>query len=136
MAFITVHATIAQPVAKVWQLWTTPEHICRWNNASDDWHTPAAINDLRAGGQFSSRMEARDGSAGFDFRGTHSEVKTHERIAYTIEDGRQVEIVFQAVGGNTQVTERFEAETVHPEELQRQGWQAILDNFKRYAETQ
>jgi uncharacterized protein YndB with AHSA1/START domain len=132
---ITVKATINAPVEKVWTLWTDPQHITQWNNASPDWHSPRAENDLREGGRFSFRMEARDGSMGFDFNGEYSKVVPHKQISYRIEDGREVTIVFASEGPVTQVTETFEAENTHPEDLQRTGWQAILDNFKQYAES-
>ncbi len=133
---ITVRGTVKAPVAKVWTLWTTPEHIVQWNTASDDWHTPRAENDLRAGGRFLSRMEAKDGSFGFDFAGVYDEVDTHERIAYTMGDGRKVAIDFVAQGGQTDIVTVFEAEQENPVDMQRDGWQAILDNFIRYAEKQ
>jgi uncharacterized protein YndB with AHSA1/START domain len=131
---ITVKNTVNAPVEKVWNLWTGPEHITKWNNASDDWHTPSAENDLRTGGKFVARMEAKDGSTGFDFGGVYDEIKTHELIAYTIGDGRKVKITFAATGASTNVVETFEAEGTNSIELQRSGWQAILDNFKKYAE--
>ncbi len=131
---ITVETSVAAPVARVWRAYTTPEAITRWNAASDDWHTTAATVDLRPGGAFSSRMEARDGSAGFDFAGTYTDVVEHERIAYTFGD-RAAEVVFQAIPAGTDVRVTFEAEETHPIELQRQGWQAILDNFARYVES-
>ena len=105
-----------------------------WNAASDDWHCPKAENDLRAGGTFSFRMEARDGSFGFDFGGTYTEVKPQQRFAYTIGDGRKVSVDFAKDGNGTKVTETFEAETENPLEMQRHGWQGILDRFKAYAE--
>lgn len=132
---ITVEATIKAAIKKVWELWTAPEHITKWNNASDDWHTPFAENDLRAGGKFLSRMEAKDGSFGFDFSGTYQQVKTNELIAYTIDDGRKVLINFTGKGNETKVVESFEAENTHSIEMQKKGWQAILDNFKKYVET-
>ena len=132
---ITIHTTIDAPVAVVWKKWTHPEDIMRWNNASPDWHTPRAENDLRPGGTFLSRMEAKDGSMGFDFGGTYTRVVKHERIDYTIADGRTVSIVFTPENGKTRVTETFEAERVNDPELQRGGWQAILDNFRKYAES-
>lgn len=131
---ITVEATVNAPVEKVWTLWTTPDHITQWNYASNEWHTPRAENDLRVGGSFLSRMEARDGSLGFDFTGEYVEVAPHKKIVYTIADGRLVTITFTALGQTTKVVEQFEAENTHPMEMQRTGWQAILDNFKNYAE--
>ncbi len=131
---ITVQATVHVPISKVWQLWTQPEHITQWNNASDDWHTPRAENDLRVGGKFSSRMEAKDGSFGFDFSGVYDQVLENQRIDYTMGDGRKVQIHFSEVDGGTFVMETFEAENTHSVEMQRGGWQAILDNFKKYAE--
>lgn len=131
---ITVETTVHLPVEKVWKYWTEPTHIKKWNNASDEWHTPIAENDLRAGGKFHSRMEAKDGSFGFDFGGIYDEVIVHEVIAYTMDDGRKVKITFKGQENETEVIETFDAETTNPIELQQQGWQAILDNFKKYAE--
>jgi len=131
---ITVRATISAPVEKVWKLWTDPEHIIHWNYASDDWHTPEAENDLRAGGRFLSRMEAKDGSSGFDFTGKYTRVEQHRQIEYTLDDGRNVQVVFFPNGNITTVTEAFEAEETNTTELQKSGWQAILDNFKEYVE--
>lgn len=131
---ITVETTIQAPVEKTWQFWTEPQHITQWNNASEDWHTPKAENDLREGGSFTSRMEAKDGSMGFDFTGTYTTVKEHDRIEYTMEDGRKVRIMFASNGNVTHVTETFDADNSHPAEMQRAGWQAILDNFKNYVE--
>ncbi|WP_046174771.1 SRPBCC family protein [Domibacillus indicus] len=131
---ITVEAIVEAPVEKVWRYWAEPDHITKWNNASDDWHTPFAENDLREGGTFVSRMEAKDGSAGFDFGGIYDEVKLHEIIAYSMSDGRKVKITFKNLGNQTEVMETFDAEPTHPVEYQQQGWQAILNNFKKYAE--
>lgn len=131
---VTVEATIKAPVEKVWKLWSTPEDIKQWNSASDDWHTPKAENDLRTGGTFSSRMEAKDGSFGFDFGGVYDEVITHQLIAYTMGDGRTVKVSFTANGNETRLTEIFDAENQNPVEMQQAGWQAILNNFKKYAE--
>jgi uncharacterized protein YndB with AHSA1/START domain len=131
---ITVEATINSPIDKVWQLWTTPQDIMQWNNASDDWHTTRAENNVRTGGKFLSRMEAKDGSMGFDFGGVYDEVKTNQSMAYTMGDGRRVTVTFVPNGDETKVTETFEAESVNSIELQRNGWQAILNNFKKYAE--
>jgi uncharacterized protein YndB with AHSA1/START domain len=131
---ITIQTTIDAPVEKVWELWTAPEHITKWCFASDDWHAPSAENDLRAGGKFSSRMEAKDGSMGFDFGGVYETVKTNELIEYVLGDDRRVKITFKQNGDQTEVVETFEAESTNPVEMQRGGWQAILDNFKKYVE--
>jgi uncharacterized protein YndB with AHSA1/START domain len=131
---ITVESTIQTSVDKVWKYWTEPAHITKWNQASDDWHTPYAENDLRVGGKFLSRMEAKDGSFGFDFGGVYDEVLMHELIAYTLGDGRKVKITFKEQGNATEVIVTFDAEEENPIEFQQQGWQAILDNFKKYAE--
>ena len=131
---ITIQATINAPIEKVWEFWSLPEHITQWCSASDDWHTPRAENDLRTGGTFNSRMEAKDGSFGFDFGGMYDDVVINERIAYTIGDGRKVDITFTSNGDTTHVVETFEAEGTNPAEMQRAGWQAILDNFKKYVE--
>ena len=132
---ITIEAAVSAPVEKVWQLWTSPEHIMKWNTASDDWHTTNAVNDLRIGGNFSSRMEAKDGSFGFDFWGTYDKVEPNKLIAYTMGDGRKAEIIFTSPGNTTKIVTVFEAETENPVEMQKDGWQAILNNFKKYAET-
>jgi uncharacterized protein YndB with AHSA1/START domain len=131
---ITVESTINAPVQKVWEYWTKPEHITKWNAASDDWHSPRAENDLRAGGSFSCRMEAKDGSFGFDFGGIYDAVTENEYIEYTMGDGRNVKVRFEGNGSSTKVTESFEAENTNSIELQRGGWQSILDNFKKYIE--
>ena len=131
---ITVQANINAPIIKVWNCWTLPEHIIHWNHASEEWHTPRAENDLRPGGKFLWRMEARDGSQGFDFEGTFETIITHQRIAYSIVDGRKVEITFSESGGETNISEIFEAEDTNSIELQRSGWQAIMNNFKKYVE--
>jgi len=132
---ITVETTVKASVEKVWEVWTMPEHIIKWNNASADWHTTRAQNDLRAGGKFLSRMEAKDGSFAFDFEGTYEEVKTNELISYSIGDGRKAKIIFIAEDNETKVVETFEAENQNSIEMQRGGWQAILDNFKKYTES-
>ena len=118
---ITIQATINAPVEKVWKLWTSPEHIVNWNNASDDWHTTRAENDLRAGGRFLSRMEARDGSSGFDFSGKYSIVEQHRQIEYILDDGRNVQVIFIPRGNVTTVTEAFEAEQSNSIEMQKTG---------------
>ena len=131
---ITVETTVTAPVEKVWTLWSQPEHITKWNSPSDDWHTPRAENDLRVGGNFTSRMEAKDGSFGFDFGGTYDAVRDNEHIAYTLGDGRKVTIDFTPDGDTTRVVETFDPESENTREMQQAGWQAILDNFKKYAE--
>lgn len=131
---ITVQSTIQADTQKVWDFYTQPEHIIGWNFASDDWHCPRATNDLRVGGKFSARMEAKDGSYGFDFNTLYDEVEVHEKIAYTMEDGRKAAITFSGENGATLVTVTFDAENQNDLEMQRSGWQAILDNFKKYVE--
>ncbi|SMF28123.1 Uncharacterized conserved protein YndB, AHSA1/START domain [Paenibacillus barengoltzii] len=131
---VTVQTVIQAPVEKVWGCWTEPQHITKWNQASEDWHSPRSENDLRPGGKFLTRMEAKDGSEGFDFGGVYDDVKTHEFISYTMGDGRRVEITFAAEGQGTKVVETFDAENTHPVEFQQAGWQAIMDNFKKYVE--
>jgi uncharacterized protein YndB with AHSA1/START domain len=132
---ITIQTTVKAPLEKAWSLWNTPEHVTQWNSASPDWHSPRAENDLRAGGTFNYRMEARDGSNGFDFFGTYDEVQPHKRIAYTIGDGRKVEVNFSGIGDSTTIVQTFEAEETNPIEMQQQGWQTIMDNFKKYTES-
>jgi uncharacterized protein YndB with AHSA1/START domain len=131
---ITVEATVKAPVEKVWKFWTSPEHIMKWNNANDDWHTPRAENDLRTGGKFSTRMEAKDGSFGFDFGGVYDEVVTNKTIAYTMGDERKVKVTFSGKDNETEIVETFDAESENPVDMQREGWQAILNNFKKYTE--
>jgi len=131
---ITLKTLVNAPIEKVWKTWTTPEDIIKWNNASDDWHTPKATNDLRVGGKFVATMAAKDGSASFDFEGVYTNIQKHKLIEYTITDGRKVKITFLAQGNETKVLETFEAEDINPIELQREGWQSILDNFKKYTE--
>ena len=132
---ITIEATLNSPISKVWEYWTKPEHIVKWNQASNDWHTSRAENDLREGGKFSSRMEAKDGSFGFDFGGVYDKVKEKEYIEYTMSDGRKVKIFFNSLNDKTKIVETFEAENTNSLEMQKGGWQAILDNFKKYTET-
>lgn len=131
---VTINATVNAPLTKVWENWTAPEHITKWNAASPDWHCPSATNDLRPGGRFTSRMEAKDGSFGFDFGGVYDAVETNKHIAYTLDDGRTVSVKFTDNGGSTDIVSVFEAETENPVELQKGGWQAILNNFKTYTE--
>lgn len=132
---LTINTTINAPVKKVWEMFNNPEHVIKWNNPSPDWHTPKAENELREGGNFVYRMEAKDGSFGFDFGGTYDEVKAHERIAYTLGDGRKVDADFKEEGDVTHIVENFEAETQNTLEMQQAGWQGILDNFKSYVES-
>lgn len=132
---ITVEATINAPIEKVWNCWTQPEHITKWNAASEDWHSPSATNDLRPGGAFSFRMEAKDGSMGFDFAGIYNTVTQHQTIDYTLGDDRMVNVSFSTTGNSTTVREIFDAENMHSHEMQKAGWQAILDNFKKYVES-
>ena len=131
---ITISAVLDAPVLKVWECWTDPKHIICWNYASDDWHSPRAENDLRVGGKFVSRMEALDGSMGFDFSGKYTKVEQHKLIELTLDDDRKVQVRFDEVGNKTKVTEVFEAEQENTLELQQTGWQAILNNFKKYVE--
>ncbi|GAB2680177.1 SRPBCC family protein [Flavihumibacter cheonanensis] len=131
---LKVSAEVEVPVEKAWELFNTPEHIVNWNAASPDWHTPKASNDLRTGGNFSYRMEARDGSFGFDFAGEYTEVVPMTSFAYKMEDGRTARVEFHPIETGTLVITQFDAENSNPLEMQQNGWQAILDNFKRYAE--
>jgi len=128
---ITIETTIAAPIEAVWQAWTTPADIAQWNAASADWHTTRAEVDLRVGGTFSSRMEAKDGSTGFDFAGTYTEVVPHQLLVAEF-GGRSLRVEFITGPQGVTVRETFEAETMHSEEQQREGWQAILDNFARH----
>lgn len=132
---ITVESTVKAPIEKVWKSWTESSHIMNWNHASDDWHTPTAENDLQVGGKFLYRMEAKDGSFGFDFWGIYDKVKEHESIEYTMGDGRKAWITFSGWGNEIKVTETVEAESENSLDLQKTGWQAILDNFKKYTES-
>lgn len=129
---ITVETTVNAPIGKIWEYWTKPEHITKWVFASDDWHAPKATNDLRVGGRFNTRMESKDGKEGFDFEGTYTAVEPLQRIEYTLDDGRKVVITFVKEGDGCKVVETFDAEATNSAEMQRGGWQAILDNFKKY----
>ena len=131
---ITVEATIKSPVEKVWDCWTNPVHITKWCQASDDWHAPHAENDIRTNGKFKTTMAAKDGSVSFDFEGVYTNVQPLAKMEYSIADGRRVSVTFLSQGNETKVVETFEAESVNPVEMQRGGWQAILDNFKKYTE--
>lgn len=131
---IRIEAIISAAPQKVWTYWTNPEHIIKWNFASDDWHCPRAVNDLTVGGKYGARMEAKDGSFGFDFEAIYNEVIDQKKLTYTMEDGRKVTTDFEKVGDKTKVTTVFDAEMENSEEMQKAGWQAILNNFKKYVE--
>jgi uncharacterized protein YndB with AHSA1/START domain len=131
---ITVEALIKAPIEKIWKYWNEPMHITQWCNASDDWHAPYAENDLKVDGKFKTTMAAKDGSFSFDFEGVYTNIQKDKVIEYTILDGRKVRITFSAQGDQVKVIETFEAETINPLEMQRGGWQAILENFKKYTE--
>ncbi len=131
---ITITALINAPIEKVWDYWTKPEHITQWNFAMDDWQCPKAANDLQKGGKYFARMEAKDGSFGFDFEAIYDVVKEHEQLTYTMTDGRKATTLFEPNGGKTNVTTTFDAESENPIEMQQQGWQLILNNFKKYTE--
>lgn len=133
---ITVQTGINASIEKVWECFTNPDHVTKWNNASEDWHSPRAENNLTVGGTFNYRMEAKDGSSGFDFEGTYEEIIPHQKIVYTMigDDKRTVEELFEERENKTHVTIIFDAEETNPIEMQRGGWQSILDNFKRHVE--
>ena len=133
---ITVETTVPVSPELAWEYWTKPAHITQWNQASDDWHTPRAESDLRAGGAFSSRMESKDGKYGFDFGGIFDAVEPPRLLDYTIGDGRKVQVTFESVASGTHIVETFEAEGENSAELQRQGWQAILDSYRKYVTKQ
>ncbi|MBK8954081.1 MAG: SRPBCC domain-containing protein [Saprospiraceae bacterium] len=132
---ITVSTTVNTFIQRAWKIWTTPFHIQQWNAASDDWHCPHAENDLRDGGRFLFRMAARDGSMEFDFTGQYTRVIENQLIEYTMDDGRKARIEFNDLNGDTEVIESFDPENMHSHEMQRSGWQAILDRFKKYSES-
>lgn len=134
---ITVQTTVHTPIEKAWDCWVKPEHIVKWAFASDDWEAPSAENDLRVGGRFKTVMSAKDGSSSFDFTGTYTEIGDKKKISYTMDgtDARKVAVDFESVNGDTKITESFDPENENPEEKQRSGWQAILDNFKKYVES-
>ena len=133
---ITVTTTVNAPVAKTWDCFTNPEHITQWNFASSDWCCPHAVNDLVPGGRLLWRMEAKDGTIGFDLKATYQRIIPQQELHYTLEDGRQVRVLFTETQGRTQVTETFEPENQNPPEMQQEGWQAILENFRLYTENQ
>jgi uncharacterized protein YndB with AHSA1/START domain len=132
---ISVQTIVHVPVEKAWEYWTKPEHIVHWNFASADWESPSAENDLQEGGRFKYIMSAKDGSASFDFEGTYVSINHKTYISYTMDDGRKVSVSFEPAGEGTKITESFDPEHENPEDMQRSGWQAILDNFKKYAES-
>ena len=131
---ITIETTVNAPIETVWESFSKPEHITKWNTAHPDWHSPRAQNDLRTGGKFNIRMEAKDGSMGFDFAGIYDEVIDHKLIKYTMGDNREVQVQFLPGEDGVRIVESFEAEKTNSEEMQREGWQAILDSFKVYTE--
>lgn len=133
---ITVQTIVDVPVEKAWDYWTKPEHITKWTFASDDWEAPFAENDLQVNGKFKTRMQSKDKTEGFDFTGRYTYVKEHELIEYVMDDGRKVSILFERIDNHTQIIETFDPESENPSEMQRNGWQAILNNFKKYAEKQ
>lgn len=131
---ITVSATIKASLEKVWESFNDPKHVVNWNAASDDWHCPNSINDLRVGGSFNHTMAARDSSFSFDFEGVYSAITNYESLAYSLSDGRQILVTFEQSSDSVIVKELFDAETENPIEMQQAGWQAILDRFKGYVE--
>ncbi len=131
---ITIDATVSANTKKVWDYWNKPEHITKWNFAANDWHCPKAENDLRIGGKLLSRMEAKDGSFGFDFEAIYDEIIDQKKISYTMKDGRQATTDFENLNGKTKITTIFDAENENPIEMQKSGWQSILDNFIKYVE--
>lgn len=131
---ITVQVHVNAPIEKVWKYWNEPQHITKWCAASDDWHAPYAENDLRKDGKFKTTMAAKDGSVSFDFEGVYTEVDPGKRIDYSMSDGRKVSLIFSGSGNSTHISETFDPENTHSLEQQREGWQAILDNFKAYTE--
>src|SRR6185369_6741457 len=132
---ITVQATVLADAKKTWNYYTEPKHITKWNFADPSWHCPTAENDMRVGGKYNARMEAKDGSFGFDFGAIYKEVVMGEKFTYEMGDGRQASVTFKDLGGKTEVTVVFDPETVNPIEMQKGGWQAILNSFKNYTET-
>lgn len=134
MTQITVTTLVEAPIEHIWECWTNPDHIMEWNHASDDWHCPAATNDLVVGGKFSSTMSANDGSVSFDFEGTYTDVVENDRIEYSLADDRHVSVTFEEEENQIRVTEVFDAEGENPVEMQQAGWQAILNNFRDYTE--
>ena len=134
MEKITVQTVVNAPMPRVWESWTKPEHVVQWAFASDDWEAPAAENDLRVGGKFKTTMAAKDKSESFDFTGAYTALKEHELIEYDMDDGRHVKVEFSEVPEGVRVVETFDPEGENPADVQRSGWQAILDNFKKHVE--
>lgn len=132
---ITVETVVNVPIEKAWKYFNTPEHITQWAFASDDWHAPYSENDLRKNGKFKTTMAAKDGSFSFDFEGVYTDVVPHQSFEYAMSDGRKVKVVFTAEGDKTRVTETFDPETENDIEMQRAGWQAILENFRKHSES-
>jgi len=131
---ITIETIVNKPIDKVWDYWTNAEHITKWCFASDDWHAPSSTSDLRVGGKLSTRMEAKDGSFGFDFWGIYNDIIPNEKLSITLGDDRKWEIYFTKVENGIKIIETFEAESENPIEMQQAGWQMILNNFKKYTE--
>ncbi len=132
---ISINANVHSTIGKVWKTWTNPAHVKQWNQASQDWHTTQAENNLEVGGKFCYRMEAKDGSFAFDFCGIYDIIDFQKQISYTMGDGRKANIYFEVLENGISITEKFEAESENPIEMQEMGWQAILNNFKKYTES-
>lgn len=133
---IKIDALVSAPPKEVWEFWNNPEHITNWNFAVEEWHCPKAENDLRVGGKLKTRMEAKDGTFGFDFEATYDEVEEPKKFSYSMSDGRRVVTTFEEIDGKTKITTVFDAESENSIEMQKDGWQAILNNFKKYVESQ
>jgi uncharacterized protein YndB with AHSA1/START domain len=131
---VTVEAIVNAPIEKVWTAWNNPEEVMKWNTASPDWHCPSATNELRVGGKFVYTMAAKDGSVSFDFEGNYTAIAEHDRIEYVLADGREIIVLFRSEGATTHITETFDAENENPVDMQRGGWQTILNNFKSHVE--
>lgn len=131
---IEIQAIVNNTIDKVWESWTEPKHIMQWNQASPEWHCPSASNDLKVGGEYSARMEAKDGSFGFDLNATYTDVRTNHYLASTLEDDRKVRVSFKELENGVSIIQKFEAESQNPREMQQNGWQAILNSFKSYTE--
>lgn len=131
---VTVETIVQSPMEKLWEYWTEPEHVVKWAFASDDWEAPHAENDVRVGGKFKTVMAAKDKSTSFDFTGAYTRVKIPELLEYDMDDGRHVKVEFAELAQGVRIVETFEPEKTNPEEMQKSGWQAILDNFKKYVE--